>query len=82
MASKLDLLDVMTSRRRLWAPGELCDELDIHVCELVKLVLVARKSGVDVRHESSELTGFSSKYWLVEGGNVNSSSETRDDDEH
>ncbi|HHX8369190.1 TPA: hypothetical protein ACVOYU_003234 [Vibrio alginolyticus] len=67
MVSKKDLVDVMKSRRRLWSPSELCDELGIHVCDLVRLVKAARRSGVDVRHESSELTGFSSKYWLAEG---------------
>ncbi|BBM66331.1 hypothetical protein VA249_29770 [Vibrio alfacsensis] len=67
MASEKQLVAVMTSRQRLWSPRELCDELGIHVCDLVRLIRKARSAGIHVGHESGTLTGSSSKYWLVEG---------------
>ncbi len=66
MASEKQLISVMASRQKLWSPGELCGALNIHVCELVRLVRRAREAGEPVHHESSELTGYSSKFWLAE----------------
>ncbi len=66
MASEKQLVLVMASKQKLWSPAELCNALNVHVCELVRLVRRARESGQPVRYESSELTGFSSKFWLSE----------------
>lgn len=66
MASEKDLLHVMKSRKRLWTPGELCHELGIDVCELVRLINKARKAGVALRCENGSITGYTSKFWLAE----------------
>jgi hypothetical protein len=67
MASERDLIETMKARPRLWLPQELCDELDVHVGELVKLVKKARKAGISVKVENGEHTYHTSKLWLMEG---------------
>ncbi|WP_165311026.1 hypothetical protein [Vibrio ziniensis] len=67
MASEKDLVTLMKSRKRLWKPCELCLSLGITVCQLVRLVERARNSGTALKLENGEHTGFTSKYWLVEG---------------
>ncbi|MBY7924730.1 hypothetical protein KW453_20985 [Vibrio fluvialis] len=66
MANERDLICLMSSRKRLWSPAEICEELGIHVCSLVLLVNAARKAGADVQCEFGEHTANTSKYWLLE----------------
>lgn len=64
MANEKQLIALMESHQRLWTPSQLCEELGIHVCDLVRLVGKARTLGASIKLESSELTGYSSRYWL------------------
>ncbi|MDO6707952.1 hypothetical protein [Photobacterium sp. 1_MG-2023] len=66
MASEKDLRCLMASRRKLWSPVELCEELDVHVCVLARLVDKARKAGVNIQMTNNEQTGHSNKLWLAE----------------
>ena len=67
MANEKDLVALMQSRERLWKPSELCKQLGITVCQLVRLVERARNSGTTLKLENGEHTDYTSKYWLVEG---------------
>ncbi|KLV08654.1 hypothetical protein C9I92_01180 [Photobacterium ganghwense] len=67
MASEKDLRALMVSRARVWTPKELCDELGVHVCELVRLLDKARRAGANIRIMNNERTGNTHKLWLVEG---------------
>jgi DNA-binding MarR family transcriptional regulator len=67
MANERDLVAVMKARKRLWSPSDLCDELNVQIGDLVKLIKKARKAGALVKVENGEHTHFTSKLWLMEG---------------
>lgn len=67
MASEKDLVSLMTSHKRAWTPAMLREALGVSVCELVRLINRARKSGAPIRCEYGEHTKFTNKYFLVEG---------------
>ncbi|WP_153448750.1 hypothetical protein [Vibrio algicola] len=64
MASEMDLIRVLQNRAKVWTPTELCNALDVHVIELVRLMDKARKQGVEVCVVNGERTGNSGKIFL------------------
>ncbi|CAM3692757.1 hypothetical protein VA7868_03727 [Vibrio aerogenes CECT 7868] len=68
MATEKDLHQLMTARPRVWSPAELCEALNVHIVELVRLVAKARKKGVQIRVEQGEHTANTSKILLDEIG--------------
>lgn len=64
MANERDLIQVLRDRAKVWTPTELCNALDVHVIELVRLVERARKLGVEVCVVRGERTGNSGKVFL------------------
>ncbi len=63
MASEKDLLSLMESKRKVWTPEEICNELDVDVCELALIIAKANKN-TQLVVDSNEATGFTNKIWL------------------
>ncbi|PNG65007.1 hypothetical protein D8T65_10375 [Vibrio vulnificus] len=61
MASERDLMELLALRQRTWTHGELCQSLDIHVCDLVRLT---EKAKAKATIKSLVGNGEKSRIWM------------------
>lgn len=64
MANENDLVMTLTGQKRVWSPSQLCQELGVHVIELIRLIDKARQQGFDIEVVKAVETGNSGKVFL------------------